>query len=449
MFKKVEVWAVLVLGMIGLVALVVFGGMVRNKALGHDAFGVLGTAAYEIASVPANARKAVKALKSGNGMRAPIAGRFTDRQGWTFDRSTPGRVPDGYLLLSFYDGDRKTHTVDMVDMKTGLTSFSWPIDADTLLASAKRVSKLINFDRWNTERFRAIHPIALPGGDLIFKDHSAPALRISPCGDLVWLRDDSLYHHTTEPDHDGNLWFTNRYEPAFDPELPDTFYDDGIVLLTPEGKTVFERSFADVMIKQGYDYLLFGRGPYVHDPIHLNDVQPVLKDGKYWKKGDVFVSLRNISALALYRPSSDEILWLKQGPWVHQHDVDIIDSHTVAVFDNNHINFGSKRYVDGFNDVVFYDFETDTTYSPYADILMQNDVRTISEGLFSLLPSGHLMVEEENSGRLLIFDADGNLGAEYVNRAEDGFSYSMGWSRFLGRISGQRVLDGLESTRCD
>ena len=36
-------------------------------------------------------------------------------------------------------------------------------------------------------------------------------------------------------------------------------------------------------------------GAYVGtDPFHINDIQPVLQDGKYWMKGDVFLSLRSI-----------------------------------------------------------------------------------------------------------------------------------------------------------
>jgi hypothetical protein len=74
---------------------------------------------------------------------------------------------------------------------------------------------------------------------------------------------------------------------------------------------------------------------YNDDPTHLNDIQPVLADGPYWKKGDLFVSLRNISSIMLYRPSTDQIVWMKRGPWLSQHDVDILDDHRISVYDNN------------------------------------------------------------------------------------------------------------------
>ena len=79
---------------------------------------------------------------------------------------------------------------------------------------------------------------------------------------------------------------------------------------------------------------LFTKGMYNHDPIHLNDIEPVLADGPYWKKGDLFLSLRNVSAVMLYRPSTDEIVWIKRGPWIAQHDVDILDDHRIGIYDN-------------------------------------------------------------------------------------------------------------------
>ena len=37
----------------------------------------------------------------------------------------------------------------------------------------------------------------------------------------------------------------------------------------------------------------------------------------------------------LYRPSTNKVIWFKQGPWRFQHDVDIINKNTIAIFDNN------------------------------------------------------------------------------------------------------------------
>ena len=54
----------------------------------------------------------------------------------------------------------------------------------------------------------------------------------------------------------------------------------------------------------------------------------------YWSKGDIFLSVRSLSLIILYRPSTNEVIWYKQGPWRFQH-IDIVDDNTIAIFDNN------------------------------------------------------------------------------------------------------------------
>ena len=87
--------------------------------------------------------------------------------------------------------------------------------------------------------------------------------------------------------------------------------------------------------------------------------------------------------------------------------------------------------VDGHNEVIIYDFETDT-YSPYLkDSLFENDVKTITEGRGQILPNGDLFIEETNYARTLYFNQDGSLRWTHVNRADNGSVYAVGWSRIL------------------
>ncbi|MEL1227301.1 MAG: arylsulfotransferase family protein, partial [Candidatus Neomarinimicrobiota bacterium] len=127
------------------------------------------------------------------------------------------------------------------------------------------------------------------------------------------------------------------------------FYDDAIVKLSPESEILFEKSVSQIFIENNLEYLLFAHGnDYEADPIHLNDIQPVDFDGEFWKKGDVFLSLRSQSMVLLYRPSTNEIIWKGTGPFFNQHDVDIIDNHRISVFNNRSINVvGSTSIVDG------------------------------------------------------------------------------------------------------
>ena len=47
---------------------------------------------------------------------------------------------------------------------------------------------------------------------------------------------------------------------------------------------MLQKSVSQILIENGYKHLLFGHQEFKSDPIHLNDIQPVLKDTKYFKK---------------------------------------------------------------------------------------------------------------------------------------------------------------------
>jgi hypothetical protein len=203
-------------------------------------------------------------------------------------------------------------------------------------------------------------------------------------------------------------------------------------------------------MRHGYSNWLFTNGMYEFDPIHLNDVQPALTDGPYWKKGDVFLSLRNLSTIMLYRPRTDEIVWMKRGPWTSQHDVDILDDHRIAVYDNAvEERAPDALYFAGSSQVMVYDFATGRISLPLAKAMKENNIRTRVGALFTQLPDGSTLIEDETAGRLIIFRPDGRIAAQYINRARDGWIYHTGWSRYIEKARGDIILSNLRKVRCN
>lgn len=335
----------------------------------------------------------------------------------------------------------------MLDLSSRQVAYRVDLDADMLQDGAARDSKLSNFGTWNTEKYRAIHPLALWDSDLIFKDHWSPLLRNNACGTLVWRLENDGYNYTTEVDNDGTLLLATSVEPTRIKRLRADFFDDAIVQVSSDGEDLYERSLTQVITDAGLGNLLFSNSRFSVDPMHLNDVQPVPRDGPYWRAGDVFLSIRHLSMIILFRPGTDEIIWMKQGPWAAQHDVEIIEDHTIAVF-NNMFNLGKGEFVDGTSEILGYDFATDTSSSPYQDIFEKYQIRTEFAGLFSLLPSGHLLIEDSSAGRFLIFAPGATLVAENVNRAQDGLIYHQGWSRFVDRARGDAIVNAMRAQDC-
>ena len=117
------------------------------------------------------------------------------------------------------------------------------------------------------------------------------------------------------------------------------YAEDAIVKLSPDGEILFQKSVSQIFIDNGLEYLLFSIGDegFKRDPIHLNDIQPVDFNSQFWKKGDLFLSLRHQSMILLYRPSSNKIIWKGTGPFFHQHDVNILNDHQMWSFDETTI----------------------------------------------------------------------------------------------------------------
>ncbi len=442
-FAKVEAWVILLLILLGLLAMIGFGAAVLSAERGQPRFGAASRAALTVAELPETVGEL---LKSDDRMKTFVSERWADRPaGWTI---APGPALPGYVLLSRFDADRGRNAVGLFRLADGSLAHEWLPDADLLLADAKRTSNIADYTGWTRAAWRAIHPYLTPEGDLIVKDHHGPLMRIDICGGRTWMNDDFMFHHSTESDGADGFWIPSLIEPQSVEKVRPDFYEDAITHVAADGSILLQRSVAQILLGHGMEYLIFATGNYDSDPVHLNDIQPVLADGPYWKKGDLFLSSRHMSTLFLYRPSTDEILWMKRGPWMAQHDIDILDDHRIAVFNNNAYDRGQGPYVRDHNSIAVYDFATDTITHPFDTSLASEAVRTLFEGLFTILPDGTAMVEEENSGRLLFVTADGATRATYINTASDGSSYRLGWSRWIDQATGDAFAARLAATTC-
>ena len=144
------------------------------------------------------------------------------------------------------------------------------------------------------------------------------------------------------------------------------YLDDAITILDNQGNEIFTKSISEILIENGLVGRLFSQSIFWYDPVHLNDIEPVLKDTKYFKKGDVFLSLRNLSMVILYRPSTNKIIKIIEGDFYNQHDVDILDDSTISIYNNNVFYYpennglGSASAVKNNNEIILYNFDTNT-----------------------------------------------------------------------------------------
>lgn len=447
MFARIEAWAIGLIVIASLIFTIAFGIMVRNRTEGKDRFGALGEFAFTVANLPETLRNIGKPERRLRALEGGI--RFGDRGGWHAESPAAVGGLEGYVLLSRADAASDRQEVELVDLRTFDTVYTWRPDVGKIFAETPRCA--ICEEPVKVDRYRLIAPYAFANGDLLLKDHYAPFARISACGERRWV-DGRSFHHSTEVDANGDIWSPVDFREQGQPPVknrPKDYLDDAIAHMTADGRLIEKFDLADILIANGYRHLLIGTTDhYDKDPVHLNDVQPILSDGKHWKKGDLLLSMRNKSSIALFRPSTGKILWLKSGPWLAQHDVDVIGDGRISVFDND-INRGVSAPAPGdHNHVMVYDFDTDTVTEPYDAILAKLQLRTETEGLQQALPNGFLMAEETDFGRLVFIGPDGKLAADYINRGTDGASYILNWSRYVPQALGDQVVAATHDLRC-
>ncbi len=438
MFKKIEIWILYSVILVGVIFTIGFGALVRYELLGGQVLKSINAewlpkVALNLAEIPVSVKRILEGIDSG----LSVDDRFPTLDG--FDGSPNSE--ESYLLLSRYDGDLQEGVVELVDLRSFKVLHTWNPDIDAFNDLVEQVDefKYLNRDV-NNSRHLLRHPQLTKDGGLFWK-YGGPLRKIDACSNLVFQSTHDYFHHSIETDIDGNIWVPSHLYPQSLPAakvgrdnmLEGGFIDDAIVKLSSDGEILFEKSVSQIFIDNGLEYLLFSVGDnrFDTDPIHLNDIQPVDFDGEYWKKGDVFLSLRHQSMVFLYRPSTNEIVWKGTGPFFHQHDVNILDDHRISVFNNNVKILFEKKIVDGSNEVIIYDFKTNRYSSYLQDSLFTNDIRTMTEGRSQILPSGDLFIEESNFARTLYFNADGSLRWTHVNRADNQKVYVVSWSRIL------------------
>lgn len=446
--KRLSMGGVIALTIIFGLGALAFGNVVRVAATGSKTYGVIGDIALELASIPKNFRDGLSLMLDGE-KKALAAGnkRFGDEQGFKFIVPPAADAPHEYLLLSRYDGTIARSTVELVDLHENRIIHRWLPDFAALNARSKLRSNLVNLERDRTpERTRIMHPLLAENGDIIFQDAS-PLARVGPCGEIRWTID-GLFHHSNEMHSAGGFWVERFLEPQTIENVSALFKEDAIVHVSEDGQILFQKSVPVLLIENDLGRLVYGQDFYSDDPLHMNDVQEALSDSEYWKHGDLFLSLRNISAIVQYRPSENKVIWLKQGPWVNQHDVDIIDDHRIAIFNNNRYNYVHKDDVNGSNSVVIFDFATNTASSPYEAGMKENEIRTISEGRSEIYANGDVFIEESNYGRLLRMRPDGTIVWQFINRSESGGVYRMNWSRPIDPALAEAVAARVSGLKC-
>jgi hypothetical protein len=401
-------------------------------------------AVLSIAEFPGLAKLAIQQVVmkiDGNPTPLLMDRKEVEKPSWV--RRFPAIEDKGYLLFSGVDYKERQSVVKLIRIADGAELAIWKpnfLNINNQITDKKSISK----GSWMN--LRAVHPLLLDDGDIIFNTGNSLVRQSVISSNPLWVLN-QVMHHSNELDViGGTMWVPSVSLDGFtkNPYLQNHIRDDALAHVSIEGRLLERRSFSRILLDNGLGSLLMGTSGLStnNDPIHMNQIKVAQTDSRYWKRGDLLISARNLSTLFLYRPSTNKILWHQIGPWMNQHSVDFVDSHRISVFSNNVVS-GVPNKAKSFltpndiNRVYVFDFDNNQSSQPYEKLLAVARPITLTEGRAQILSDGGLFVEETNYGRLLRFTKTGLLWSK-VNDYDDKRVGALSWSRYLtaNQVSG-------------
>lgn len=426
MERRVPFWQLCLVVQLVLLGTIAFGSVLVDTLRGSRRFGAIGEMATAIASIPQTLRQStVKETR----MNSPAPRPALPDGLWVNPSSNI--KDDGFLLVSRYRSGSNRYVVELVDLFSGKILHSWMPNIPYIHDKSKIESSFNDLRRDQAkDMFILMNPILNNDGSIVTHNFS-PLIKVSRCSRIEWMVD-GIFHHSNEMDSSGNYWVPYTYSKADKQYVSSNYQDQALVRVSATGKVLSSIKIEDIFYKNGLSNLIQVY-PYSDDPYHLNDIQPVSKSGPFWKVGDLLLSFRNLSTVMLYRPSNGAVLWWRQGATLKQHDIQILDDHRIAIFDNNARNGHLRDVVAGHNREAVYDFATDRFNHPFDRGFAVNDIRTETQGRGLILANGDVVVEETEYGRILRMAPDGTIRWRYISAKPDGTRTRLGWSRYLER----------------
>jgi len=156
-------------------------------------------------------------------------------------------------------------------------------------------------------------------------------------------------------------------------------------------------------------------------------IEPALSDTNHWNKGDLFLSLKHFSSIILYRPKTNKIIAVVTGPYSNQHDLNIISNNEISILNNNNFFLDNE-----FSEVLIYNFQTKQFKKLFNEQLKEEKFKTKHGGVSQILNDGSLIVEEQEHGRIILFNNKGEKEWEFVNKDKNDK---------IGRISSIRLFE--------
>jgi hypothetical protein len=341
---------------------------------------------------------------------------------------------DSYILVSAYDKNNGVSSIFLFDQNTHSLIKSWYPKLSNIYQTLENHT-LRTYEL--QENFRSQHPILTNDGGVIFSSGEGMMIKLNEKSNLEWSNT-RHFHHSIEYGLEENTYISQiiMNEPLFlkDGREFSEIRNDGYVIFDGSGMILEERSIAQILYDNGYEGLLFGQSKWEKDRVHLNDAEFITKTDSFVKRGDIMLSSRHLSTVFLYRPSTDKIIWLKTGPFLHQHDINYLGDGEFSILGNDNIrNPNNDAWaINEYSSIYIYDMKYDKIYKN--DLLTKIKMRMESEGRLKILNNNLFFIN--NKEQALIVDRNGEIIFGYSHPFNENSIGAMHWSRFYYKLPG-------------
>lgn len=285
---------------------------------------------------------------------------------------------------------------------------------ETSVVSRPRSDQFVYFDKAHVFPNGDILAVYIGVGDTPW---GLGLVKLDKDSNVIWKFLERV-HHDVEVGADGRIYtLTHRMRQKRLEEhrfLEPPFIEDFLVILSPDGTVEKKVSLTEALARSPYGRFTATVPHFaLQDPLHTNAVEPIEGEGArnfpFAEEGNVLLSFRESGLIATFDPRQKVFTWGTRGPWIGQHDPDLLPNGNLLLFDNN----GSVG-PDGLSRVLELDPKTmqivwsygGTPTEPLESVLRSEQQR---------LPNGNTLITESDGGRLLEVTPGGEIVWQYLN----------------------------------
>ncbi|NET42219.1 arylsulfotransferase family protein [Okeania sp. SIO2B3] len=372
---------------------------------------ILGTLFYEFKIWPyGSLRKAYAAARAWKEKLEPVdryqTGFFgpSPRQGSGVLEFNQQKAYKGYTVFTS-SHEQKAFLLSM----EGQIVHEWEIPFSKVWSSSPPHIKVPNSDDFVVLAKAHIYP----NGDLLVIHQSMNdtpygygLARVDKNSQVIW-KYPYYVHHDVTVGNDGKI-YTLTQELVRD---NIDWYDDFIIVLSPDGKELKKLSVAKAFRNSEYSGTIENIRNW--DPLHTNAVE-VLNENiadkfPLFKKGQVLISPRNLNAIAVVDLEEEKVVWATTGAWRQQHDPDFLPNGNILLFDNKgHIGEGGKSRVMEINPKTM---EISWQYTGDQDNIFDSPFGSSQQRL----PNGNTLITQTQFGRIFEVTSDQKIVWEFMS----------------------------------